>query len=176
MMMEEEEDRAESAGSSCPSVRSDRSKDHNPEFSGEPGATRGQRSQSAGSSCPSVRSDRSKDHNPAFSGEPGATRGQRSQSAGSSCPSVRSDRSKRRNPYFSGEPGATRVEQQSSEVPSGQSAQQHQTQLDSIFMLLEDNIITFLKNELKKIQKALNPNKPQCLEFQREDDEQRRNN
>ncbi|XP_063324816.1 NACHT, LRR and PYD domains-containing protein 3-like [Pelmatolapia mariae] len=34
-------------------------------------------------------------------------------------------------------------------------------------MLLEDNIITFVKNELKKIQKALNPNKPQCLEFQR---------
>ncbi|XP_076737586.1 NACHT, LRR and PYD domains-containing protein 3-like [Maylandia zebra] len=141
MMMEEEEDRAESAGSSCPSVRSDRSK-------GRP---------------------------PAFSGEPGATRGQRSQSAGSSCPSVRSDRSKGENPNFSGEPGATRVDQQSSEVPSGQSAQQHQTQLDSIFMLLEDNIITFVKNELKKIQKALNPNKPQCLEFQREDDEQRRN-
>ncbi|XP_063324414.1 NLR family CARD domain-containing protein 3-like isoform X1 [Pelmatolapia mariae] len=139
MMMEEEEDRSESAGSSCPSVRSDRSKGHNPGFSGEPGPTRGQRSQSAGSSCPSVRSDRSKD-------EP---------------------------PGFSGEPGATRVDQQSSEVPSGQSAQQHQTQLDSIFMLLEDNIITFVKNELKKIQKALNPNKPQCLEFQREDDEQR---
>ncbi|XP_065326168.1 protein NLRC3-like [Pelmatolapia mariae] len=38
---------------------------------------------------------------------------------------------------------------------------------------LEDNIITFVKNELKKIQKALNPNKPQCLEFQRKDDEQR---
>ncbi|CAI5669576.1 unnamed protein product [Oreochromis niloticus] len=41
--------------------------------------------------------------------------------------------------------------------------------------LLEDNIITFVKNELKKIQKALSPNKPQCLKFQREDDEQRRN-
>ncbi|XP_076732446.1 uncharacterized protein LOC112433505 [Maylandia zebra] len=131
------------------------------------------RAESAGSSCPSVRSDRSKGRNPAFSGEPGATRGQRSQSAGSSCPSVRSDRSKGNPPVFSGEPGATRVDQQSSEVPSGQSAQQHQTQLDSIFMLLEDNIITFVKNELKKIQKALNPNKPQCLEFQREDDEQR---
>ncbi|XP_076744805.1 protein NLRC3-like [Maylandia zebra] len=133
MMMEEEEDRAESAGSSCPSVRSDGSKGHNPDFSGEPGATRGQRSQSAGSSCPSVRSDRSKDF----------------------------------PPDFSGEPGATRVEQQSSEVPSGQSAQQHQTQLDSIFMLLEDNIITFVKNELKKIQKVLSPGYPECLESQR---------
>ncbi|XP_065326052.1 NLR family CARD domain-containing protein 3-like [Pelmatolapia mariae] len=67
-----------------------------------------------------------------------------------------------------------RVDQQSSEVPSGQSAQQHQTQLDSIFMLLEDNIITFVKNELKKIQKVLNPYYPECLESQREDDEQRR--
>ncbi|KAL4009208.1 hypothetical protein ACER0C_003060 [Sarotherodon galilaeus] len=95
------------------------------------------------------------------------------ESAGSSCLSVRSDWSKDRNPGFSGEPGPTRVDQQSSEVPSDQSAQQHQTQLDSIFMLLEDNIITFVKNELKKIQKALNPSKPQCLEFQREDDEQR---
>ncbi|XP_065326083.1 NACHT, LRR and PYD domains-containing protein 12-like [Pelmatolapia mariae] len=43
MMMEEEEDRAESAGSSCPSVRSDQSKDHPPVFSGEPGPTRGRK-------------------------------------------------------------------------------------------------------------------------------------
>ncbi|CAI5683031.1 unnamed protein product [Oreochromis niloticus] len=96
-----------------------------------------------------------------------AQRGQRSQSAGSSCPSVRSDRSKDANPEFSAEPGPTRVDQQSSEVPSGQSAQQHQTQLDSIFMLLEDNIITFVKNELKKIQKVLSPDYPECLESQR---------
>uniref|UniRef100_A0A669CXR7 B30.2/SPRY domain-containing protein n=1 Tax=Oreochromis niloticus TaxID=8128 RepID=A0A669CXR7_ORENI len=134
MMMEEEEDRAESAGSSCPSVRSDGSKGLNP---------------------------------PDFSAEPGPTRGQRSQSAGSSCPSMRSDRSKDKTPDFSAEPGPTRVDQQSSEVPSGQSAQQHQTQLDSIFMLLEDNIITFVKNELKKIQKVLSPDYPECLESQR---------
>ncbi|XP_076732527.1 uncharacterized protein LOC143413411 [Maylandia zebra] len=89
--------------------------------------------------------------------------------------SLQSDGSKDCLIHFKVQPvsAAERVDQQSSEVPSGQSAQQHQTQLDSIFMLLEDNIITFVKNELKKIQKALNPNKPQCLEFQREDDEQR---
>uniref|UniRef100_A0AAZ1X5J5 NACHT, LRR and PYD domains-containing protein 12-like n=1 Tax=Oreochromis aureus TaxID=47969 RepID=A0AAZ1X5J5_OREAU len=114
-----------------------------------------------------MRSDRSKGHNPDFSGEPGPMRGQRSQSAGSSCPSVRSDRSKDVPLRFSGEPGPTRVDQQSSEVPSAQSAQQHQTQLDSIFMLLEDNIITFVKNELKKIQKVLSPDYPECLESQR---------
>ncbi|CAI5670378.1 unnamed protein product [Oreochromis niloticus] len=60
-----------------------------------------------------------------------------------------------------------RVDQQSSEVPSGQSAQQHQTHLDSIFTLLEDNIITFVKDELKKIQRVLSPDYPGCLESHR---------
>ncbi|XP_051264146.1 NACHT, LRR and PYD domains-containing protein 3-like [Dicentrarchus labrax] len=64
-----------------------------------------------------------------------------------------------------------RVDQESSEVPSGQSAQQHQTHLDSIFMLLEDNIVTFVKNELKKIQKVLSVDYPECSESQREDEE-----
>uniref|UniRef100_I3JHT9 Uncharacterized protein n=1 Tax=Oreochromis niloticus TaxID=8128 RepID=I3JHT9_ORENI len=40
MMMEEEEDRAESAGSSCPSVRSNRSKGLPPSFGDEPGPIR----------------------------------------------------------------------------------------------------------------------------------------
>ncbi|KAM4560525.1 NLR family CARD domain-containing protein 3-like [Odontesthes bonariensis] len=67
------------------------------------------------------------------------------------------------------------VDHQSSEGPSGQSAQQHQTQLDSIFMLLEDNMLTFVKEELKKMQKVLSPDYPECLESQREgeDEEQR---
>uniref|UniRef100_A0AAZ1XA98 NACHT domain-containing protein n=1 Tax=Oreochromis aureus TaxID=47969 RepID=A0AAZ1XA98_OREAU len=88
--------------------------------------------------------------------------------------SLQSDGSKGAVPDFkSGVCGpAERVDQQSSEVPRGQSAQQHQTQLDSIFMLLEDNIITFVKNELKKIQKVLSPDYPECLESQSEDDEQ----
>ncbi|XP_042274204.1 NACHT, LRR and PYD domains-containing protein 12-like [Thunnus maccoyii] len=63
------------------------------------------------------------------------------------------------------------VDQESSEVPSGQSAQQHQTHLVSIFMLLEENIVTFVKNELKKMQKVLSPDYPECLESQREDEE-----
>uniref|UniRef100_A0A8C9Z851 Uncharacterized protein n=1 Tax=Sander lucioperca TaxID=283035 RepID=A0A8C9Z851_SANLU len=69
-----------------------------------------------------------------------------------------------------------RVDQESSEVPSGQSAQQHQTHLDSIFMLLEENIVTFVKNELKKIQKLLSPDYPECSESKMEDkdEEQRR--
>ncbi|RVE55397.1 hypothetical protein OJAV_G00236750, partial [Oryzias javanicus] len=62
------------------------------------------------------------------------------------------------------------VDQQSSETPSGPSVQQHQTQLDSIFLLLEDNIVTFVKKELKKIQKLLSQRED---EEEDEDEEQR---
>ncbi|XP_077952472.1 protein NLRC3-like isoform X2 [Gasterosteus aculeatus] len=68
-------------------------------------------------------------------------------------------------------------DQESSEVPTGLSAQQHQTHLDSIFMLLEENILTFVKNELKKIQKVVSSDYPECLEKEAEevlDEEQRR--
>ncbi|XP_062415005.1 NACHT, LRR and PYD domains-containing protein 3-like [Pungitius pungitius] len=64
-----------------------------------------------------------------------------------------------------------REDQESSEVPTGQSAQQHQTHLDSIFMLLEENILTFVKNELKKIQKIMSSEYPEFLESRREDKE-----
>uniref|UniRef100_G3N5D0 FISNA domain-containing protein n=1 Tax=Gasterosteus aculeatus TaxID=69293 RepID=G3N5D0_GASAC len=72
--------------------------------------------------------------------------------------------------------------QESSEVPTGPSAQQHQKHLDSIFMnvlfqLLEEKILTFVKNELKKIQKFMSSDYPECLEKEDEevlDEEQRR--
>ncbi|XP_027141868.1 NACHT, LRR and PYD domains-containing protein 3-like [Larimichthys crocea] len=38
-------------------------------------------------------------------------------------------------------------------------------------MLLEENIVTFVKNELKRIQKGLSSDEPGCLESQREDEE-----
>ncbi|XP_032426070.1 NLR family CARD domain-containing protein 3-like [Xiphophorus hellerii] len=93
-----------------------------------------------------------------------------------SCVSFKSDWSKDELINFKspGSPPSERVDQQSSEVPSGPSAQQKQTQLhavfDSIFMLLEDNIVTFVKKELKKIQKELSPDYPERSESQRDDD------
>ncbi|XP_070709071.1 NLR family CARD domain-containing protein 3-like isoform X2 [Pempheris klunzingeri] len=75
--VEEEEDRAESAVSSCLSLKSDRSKDFPPYFSNEPGPSdtkvqsNRQRAESAVSSCLSLKSDRSKDFPPYFSNEPG---------------------------------------------------------------------------------------------------------
>ncbi|CAI5685989.1 unnamed protein product [Oreochromis niloticus] len=92
-------------------------------------------------------------------------------SAASSCVSVRSDWSKELNPEFSNEPAATIVEQERAEVSTGQSAQQHQTHLDSVVMRLEDNITMFVKNELKKIQKLLSPDHPETLKSQMEDEE-----
>uniref|UniRef100_A0A671VMW7 B30.2/SPRY domain-containing protein n=1 Tax=Sparus aurata TaxID=8175 RepID=A0A671VMW7_SPAAU len=40
-----------------------------------------------------------------------------------------------------------------------------------LFQCLEQNIVTFAKNELKKFQKVLSPDYPECLEGQREDEE-----
>uniref|UniRef100_A0AAZ1WVS7 RING-type domain-containing protein n=1 Tax=Oreochromis aureus TaxID=47969 RepID=A0AAZ1WVS7_OREAU len=76
MMMEEEEDKAKSAGSSHLPVKSDRSKEQPTDFSDEPGPldTEGQRSQSPVSSCVSVRSDWSKESPPHFSNEPAPTK------------------------------------------------------------------------------------------------------
>uniref|UniRef100_A0AAQ6ICU8 NACHT domain-containing protein n=1 Tax=Anabas testudineus TaxID=64144 RepID=A0AAQ6ICU8_ANATE len=89
-----------------------------------------------------------------------------------SCVSVKSDFSKDFDIDFKQQPSSvTKVDLESSEVPSGQSAQQHPTQLDSIFLLLEENIVTFVKNELKKIHKVLSQDYPQYLESQREDEE-----
>ncbi|XP_022625693.1 protein NLRC3-like [Seriola dumerili] len=98
---------------------------------------------------------------------------QRPDSPEPSCLSLKSDGSKGRIIDFKGRrPSADQiVDQESSEVPSAQSAQQHQTQLDSIFMLLEENMVTFVKNELKKMHKLLSPDYPECSGSQREDEE-----
>ncbi|KAM6893977.1 NLR family CARD domain-containing protein 3-like [Xenentodon cancila] len=67
------------------------------------------------------------------------------------------------------------VDQQMLDPPSGQSVQQHQAHLDVIFTLLEENIITFVKNELKKTKKLLSADYPGCLESHKEDEEQLEN-
>ncbi|XP_075326888.1 protein NLRC3-like isoform X2 [Odontesthes bonariensis] len=184
-------------GPSCVSMQSDRSKDNPIDFKSAqhpspqrihqrpiPGPKPGP---GPGPSCVSLKSDRSKDNPIDFKSAqhpspqrihqrpiPGPKPG---PGPGPSCVSLKSDRSKGNPIYFKSaqHPSPQRVDQQSSEGPSGPSAQQHQTQLDSIFMLLEDNMLTFVKEELKKMQKVLSPDYPECLESQREgeDEEQR---
>ncbi|KAM4534022.1 uncharacterized protein PAE49_022322 [Odontesthes bonariensis] len=109
--------RAESAGSDCLSMKSDRSKDQPPDLSDGPGPsdTKGQhlrrRAESPGSDCLSMKSDRSKYHPPDLSDGPGpsGTKGQhhrrRAESAGSDCLSMKSDWSIRKPPDLSDEAG-----------------------------------------------------------------------
>nr|XP_046258276.1 NLR family CARD domain-containing protein 3-like isoform X11 [Scatophagus argus] len=83
--------------------------------------------------------------------------------------SIKSDDSMKHPPVFKDDD--QRFDQEISEVLSDQSAPQHQTVLDSIFVLLEEDIVTFVRNELKKFQRVLSPDDPGSLESLREDDE-----
>ncbi|XP_027135092.1 NLR family CARD domain-containing protein 3 [Larimichthys crocea] len=64
-----------------------------------------------------------------------------------------------------------KVHQDNFDVSNGQTTQHPHRDLVSIFMLLEENIVHFMKNELKNIQKVLSADDPECLESQREDEE-----
>ncbi|XP_067439913.1 NLR family CARD domain-containing protein 3-like isoform X2 [Thunnus thynnus] len=119
-------------------------------------------------SCVSFKSDRSKDDIFNFKQSHSSDQNRKLDKPEPSCVSMKSDRSMDHRDDFK---GGNRVNQDDSDFPSSQSAQQHQTDLDSIFMLLEENIVTFVKNELRKMQKVLSPDYPECLESQREDEE-----
>uniref|UniRef100_A0AAQ4NV25 NACHT domain-containing protein n=2 Tax=Gasterosteus aculeatus aculeatus TaxID=481459 RepID=A0AAQ4NV25_GASAC len=136
-----------------------------------------------GPSCVSMKSNRSMGHPRNFKDVGPSVDARSHQQRGKSpeprCLSMKSDQSIDR--YIDFKDGRrsydTEEDQESSEVPTGPSAQQHQTHLDSIFMLLEENILTFVKNELKKIQKLVSSDYPECLEKEDEevlDEEQRR--
>ncbi|XP_055766484.1 NACHT, LRR and PYD domains-containing protein 12-like [Salvelinus fontinalis] len=62
-------------------------------------------------------------------------------------------------------------ERSESEILSCQSSQSHQTDLASIFSLLEENIMTFVKNELKMFKRNLSPELPEGFESQKQDKE-----
>uniref|UniRef100_UPI003AAD7680 protein NLRC3-like isoform X2 n=1 Tax=Centroberyx gerrardi TaxID=166262 RepID=UPI003AAD7680 len=124
-----------------------------------------------------MKSDQSDNGSVDFKDEPHSSekkiQQERPDSPVPSCVSMKSDQSMSFPILFKDQHHSTEeiVHQERSEVPSGQSAQEHQTDLDSIFTLLEENIITFVKNELKRFQRVLSPDYPECLERQREDEE-----
>ncbi|XP_050923658.1 uncharacterized protein LOC127139632 isoform X2 [Lates calcarifer] len=97
---------------------------------------------------------------------------QRPDSVGPSLVSMKSDQSMGEPLTFKEERLSVdkRTDKKTSEVPTDYSAQ-HQSHLDSIFMLLEENIVRFVKNELKNFQKLLSPDYPECLRRQAEDEE-----
>ncbi|KAG7454259.1 NACHT, LRR and PYD domains-containing protein 12-like [Solea senegalensis] len=132
-----------------------------------------------GPSCVSMKSDWSMAQPVNFKQEQRTIHQQGPDSAGPgpgpSCVSMKSDLSIGRYINFKDgqKHGELIVDQQKTEVLSGQSVQQHGADLDSIFKLLEENIICFVKNELKKIHKVLDTDHTEVSESQREDEEQR---
>ncbi|KAM9345500.1 uncharacterized protein ABDE67_014379 [Symphorus nematophorus] len=125
-------------------------------------------------SCVSMKSDVSMENPLLFrQSVDGRVQQQRPDCPEPSCLSFKSSQSKQHFTDFKGQPASADqiIDHHSSEVPSGQSVKQHQTHLDSIFMLLEENIVTFVKNELKKVQRALSSGYPEGLESQMEDEE-----
>ncbi|KAM9390773.1 NACHT, LRR and PYD domains-containing protein 3-like isoform 2-T2 [Salvelinus alpinus] len=92
-----------------------------------------------------------------------------------SCVSMKSDKSMGlplnfREGDFSTEQ-RNQQERSESEILSGQSSQSHQTDLASIFSLLEEKIMTFVKNELKMFKRILSPELPEGFESQKQDKE-----
>ncbi|XP_039898967.1 NACHT, LRR and PYD domains-containing protein 4-like isoform X1 [Simochromis diagramma] len=129
-------------------------------------------------SCVSVKSDRSKEAIVVFQGSGSPSDDETHHKpdvpepeleAEPRCVSVKSDRSKEAIVVFkgSGSPAVEKVVQSGSDVSCPHHAPQHKTDLGQIFMGLEDNIVTFVKNELKKMQNYLNEESP---ESQREDE------
>ncbi|XP_074541982.1 uncharacterized protein LOC141802340 [Halichoeres trimaculatus] len=128
-------------------------------------------------SCVSFKSDQSKGRMIKFQDahhrDNDSVTQERQDSSGPSCVSFKSDQSKGRLIKFQDghHPDDQKLQKQSSGVPIGQSAQ-NQTHLDSIFMTLEENIISFVRKELKKIQRVLSPDYPECSGSEGEDDDE----
>ncbi|KAL0992622.1 hypothetical protein UPYG_G00095880 [Umbra pygmaea] len=88
-----------------------------------------------------------------------------------SCVSMKSDCSINLPLTFRKEPNTDHQERSKSNILSGQTAQSHPTYLSSIFSSLEQNIMTFIKKELKRFKTILSSDLPEGFEGQRKDEE-----
>ncbi|XP_029351639.1 NACHT, LRR and PYD domains-containing protein 12-like [Echeneis naucrates] len=126
-------------------------------------------------SCISMKTDGSLQRDPCFQSKHPTDEREQQQSPnspGPSCVSMKNEGSMQRDIHVNSEqPADGGLKEESSEVHSDQSAQQHQPDLDSVFMLLEENIVTFVKNELKRVQRNLRPDYPESLERRMEDED-----
>ncbi|XP_052358770.1 NLR family CARD domain-containing protein 3-like isoform X3 [Oncorhynchus keta] len=161
------------------------------DFSTEQRPIKQERPASPVPSCVSMKSDKSM-HQPLsfkkgdISTEQSPIKQERPASPVPSCVSMKSDRSMSQPIQF-GKEGLDRPinfregdfsteqrnqqERSESEILSGQSSQSHQTDLASIFSLLEEKILTFVKNELKMFKRILSPELPEGFESQKQDKE-----
>nr|XP_046193004.1 NACHT, LRR and PYD domains-containing protein 12-like isoform X3 [Oncorhynchus gorbuscha] len=170
---------------SCVSMKSDQSMGHplyfrEGDFSTEQSPIKQERPASPVPSCVSMKSDKSmnlptKFREGDFSTEQRPIQQERPASPVPSCVSMKSDRSMSlpeefREGDFSTEQ-RNQQERSESEILSGQSSQSHRTDLVSIFSVLEENIMTFVKNELKMFKRILSPELPEGFESQKQDKE-----
>ncbi|CAL8290559.1 unnamed protein product [Lota lota] len=145
-----QQERADSPGPSCVSMKSDRSMKHPPDL---------------------------KDGNQQPSKE---RRQEKADSPGPSCVSMKSDWSMNHPAQFKdgNQSIEKRQHQERSKVTSGQYVLQHQTELIKMFVLFqraEENAHAFLDKELKKLWRVIFPDYPQCSESQREEEEDDKN-
>ncbi|XP_034020465.1 NACHT, LRR and PYD domains-containing protein 3-like [Thalassophryne amazonica] len=99
-----------------------------------------------------------------------------SSASGPSCVSMKSDWSKVLPITFKELQHSVKkiVTRQSSEELSFRAAQHHQTQMQHVFVNLEANLVTYVKNEVKRIQMFLLDTEHEYFERQCNDEEQRR--
>ncbi|XP_073341103.1 NACHT, LRR and PYD domains-containing protein 3-like [Pagrus major] len=168
---ETEKDRADPPAPSHASLKSDRSMDFPLVFKRQNSnsKTEQQKADSPEPSCVSMKSDRSMDYPIFFKRQEDISENEkdRADPPAPSHASLKSDRSMDFPLVFKRQNSNSKIHQETSEVSTGR-----QTELDSIFMCLEENIVTFVKKELKKFQKVLSPDYPECLRGQCDDDEE----
>nr|XP_033471864.1 uncharacterized protein LOC117250025 [Epinephelus lanceolatus] len=89
-----------------------------------------------------------------------------------SCVSMKSERSMGEPKNFTNghHPDSNRFTEERSEVPRCDGAKHSQTNQDSIFMLPQENIVTFVREGLKMFQRILSPDYQECSERQGEEE------
>ncbi|XP_073349723.1 uncharacterized protein [Pagrus major] len=177
--------RPDSPEPSCVSLKSDHSKAEPLTFKHESHSTeqrvQKERPDSPEPSCVSLKSDHSKAEPLTFKHESHSTerrvQKERPDSPEPSCVSLKSERSMKLplvfklRRYSTGQKQDMTIRKKTSEVTTGQSDEHREAELASIFMHLEEKIITFVKTELKKFQGVLCPNYTECWEGQKNDEE-----
>ncbi|XP_041799350.1 NLR family CARD domain-containing protein 3-like isoform X2 [Chelmon rostratus] len=156
-----EQERSDSPAPSIVSMKSDRSIGFPINFKGPHSVSEieQERSDSPAPSIVSMKSDRSRDYPANFKG-PHSVSETEQEGSGSPAPSIvsmKSDRSRGFPINFKGPDSVPEVHQKGSDVSTGL-----QTHLDTIFMLLQENIFAFVKTELQKYKTFLSQNYPRC--------------
>uniref|UniRef100_A0A6Q2YSA3 NACHT domain-containing protein n=1 Tax=Esox lucius TaxID=8010 RepID=A0A6Q2YSA3_ESOLU len=125
--------------------------------------------------CVSMKSDRSMDNPISFRKLDSRDHKKKPDSPAPSCLTIKSDKSMTLPTHFRLGDFSTHQRDQQERSESGilkvQSVQSNQTPLSYIFSLLEQNIMTFVKKELKRFKTMLSSDLPEGFESQREDEE-----